>query len=150
MSLAVYRGLLYAATAAGTGNTARVKVRSLAGSWSNSFSAPETGVSYCGGLIVFEDELYTCFFKSTGSILIKKFDGSSWTTTKDIGTDFSTSSHAPGAPFIFEDELYWAFYESSDDTDLTAFIVKKASGGGVWSTALDSVGLRGRLGRVIV
>jgi hypothetical protein len=148
MSLLGYKGKLYAALAVGVGGTALVTVRDpLAQTWATSFTAPATGVSYMGGLVVFDDNLYSCFFKGGTDCLIKQFDGSSWTTDKDVGTDINTD-HAPGNPFVFGDELYWPFYDHTSDASQTAFVLKRTAGG-TWSTVLDSLGIRGSLGTVI-
>ncbi len=144
MSLCEYNGNLYAASSStAAGNTARVEQRTAAGVWSTSHSAADTGISYHCGLIVFDGDLYVAFFKNTVRCLIKKFDGTSWTTDKDVGVDFASLSAAPGMPFLYGTDLYWPF------TDLTAagtggFLLKRTPAG-VWSQVLTGISIRGSL-----
>lgn len=141
----VYRGNLYV----GTNGTAflepLVEKRTPGGTWSNSFTAPGVGQGYCGGFVEFDGNLYCCLFQSGVRCLIKKFDGSSWTTDKDIGVDYGTLIHAPGTPIIFNNDLYWPFFNSTSGVAMTNFLTKRTTGG-VWTRPLTSRGLRGGLG----
>ncbi len=144
MSLCEYNGNLYAASSStAAGNTARVEQRTAAGVWSTSHSAADTGISYHCGLIVFDGDLYAAFFKSTVRCLIKKFDGTTWTTDKDVGVDFATLVHAPGAPFLYGDDLYWPF-TALTAAGVTGFLLKRTPAG-VWSQVLTGLSLRGAL-----
>lgn len=145
MSLLPYRGNLYLATSADASGTPKVKRRTAAGVYSDSFTGPAAGQGYVGGLIEFDGNLYGCLYQNTARCLIKKFDDSSWTTDKDVGTDLATTAHAPGQPFVFNDALYWPFFDQSNDSALTNFLLKRTTGG-TWSTVLSNVGLRGGLG----
>jgi hypothetical protein len=144
MSLCEYNGNLYAASSStAVGNTARIEQRTAAGVWSTSHSAADTGISYHCGLIVFDTNLYAAFFKNGVRCLIKKFDGTTWTTDKDVGVDFATTAVAPGMPFLYGADLYWPF------TDLTAagtagFLLKRTAAG-VWTRELDGLSIRGSL-----
>lgn len=147
MDLLEYNGDLYLSTACDASGTARVDKRTGAGVWSASFTAPTTNVAYCGPLVEFEDELYTCFFAGSGGTkycLIKKFDGSSWTTDKDINTDYSVTTLVPGQPYVFRDALYWPFFPGAT-TDTSGFLLKRTAAG-AWSKVLDARGIRGCLG----
>lgn len=147
MDLLPYRGSLYMAVSADASGTARVDVRT-AGSWAISFTAPATNVAYCGGLVEFDGNLYCAFSGINGGTkygLIKKFDGSSWTTDKDVFTDYTLTGHAPGTPFVFEGNLYWPWYDATNQSATTGFILKRTTGG-TWSKALDARGIRGCLG----
>lgn len=143
-SLCEYAGNLYAAS---TGNdaafSARVERRTAAGVWSTSFTAPDTGISYCSSLIVFNGLLFAAFFKNTVRCLVKVFDGTTWTTDKDVGVDFANLSAAPGQPFLFEGSMYWPF-TALTAAGQTGFILKRTTGG-VWTKVLDLVSLRGVL-----
>jgi hypothetical protein len=144
-SLCEYNGDFYAATTANDAAfSARVEKRTAAGVWSTSFTGPDTNTSYCSSLIVFDGNLYAAYFKDTVRVLVKKFDGTTWTTDKDVGVDFGNLSAAPGMPFVAAGSLYWPF------TNLTAagttgFILKRTSAGS-WSQVLTGVSLRGAIG----
>lgn len=147
-SLAEYNGVLYASsTANDAAFSARVEARTAAGVWSTSFTAPDTNISYVTGLIVFNDLLFAAYFKNTVRVLVKVFDGTTWTTDKDVGVDFANLSAAPGAPFIYGDDLYWPFTALTAAAQ-TGFILKRTAGG-TWSKVLDLVSLRGALGSVV-
>lgn len=149
MDLLPYKGSLYMATSCDASGTARVDKRTSAGVWSASFTAPATNVAYCGGLIEFEGNLFCAFcgINSGGTVymLVKKFDGTSWTTDKDVGTDYAVTNFAPGTPLVFEGALYWPWYDATSDTALTGFLLKRTAGG-VWSKVLNNRGIRGGLG----
>lgn len=145
MDLLPFEGNLYMAVNGSIAQAARVDVRSAAGVWAASFTGPGVGQSYCGGLVEFNGDLYCCYFASGVSCLIKKFDGTSWTTDKDVGVDYATLIHAPGTPFVFEGALYWAFFNSTSGTATTNFLLKRTTGG-VWTRPITLRGLRGGLG----
>ncbi len=145
MSVLPFRGNLFAARSADTSGTPTVQKRTAAGVWSTSLTGAGVGQGYMGGLVEFNSELYVCEFQSTARCLVKKYDGSSWTTDKDVGVDYSTLAHAPGQPFVFGGNLYWPFFDATSDVALTNFLLKRTTGG-VWSKVLNNVGLRGALG----
>lgn len=146
MSLCPYKGNLYAATDADSSGTAIIQKRTSTGTWSTSLSAPSSNVGFFCSMIVFNGELYAGYYKGTAttSTLIKKFDNSSWTTDKDVGADIA--AFVPGKPFVFRDNLYWPFYDLTTDTGTSCFLLKRTTGG-VWSSVLSGVGLRGALGQ---
>jgi hypothetical protein len=145
MDLLVFQGNLYMATNSDASGTPRVDQRTPNGTWSVSFTGPAAGVSYCGGLVEFNSLLFVVYFKSGASCLIKKFDGTSWTTDKDVGVDYAVLAHAPGTPLVFEGNLYWPFYDSTNGTATTGFLLKRTTAG-VWSKVLNARGIRGGLG----
>lgn len=145
MTICPYKGKLYAGTSADSSGTAKIEERSEDGTWADSLSAPASNRSYFGGLIEFEDELYVCWYQGIGGspqTLIKKFDGTSWTTDLDVGATYAVRDM--GAPRIFRGDLYWPFTTNSD-SNTTDFVLKRTPGG-VWSKALDAVGIRQCLG----
>lgn len=145
MSLCEYNGNLYAASSStAAGNTARIEQRTAAGVWSTSHSAADTGISYHCGLIVFEGLLFVAFFKNGTRCLIKKFDGTTWSTDKDVGVDFATTANAPGAPFLYGEDLYWPF-TALTAAGTTGFLLKRTPAG-VWSRVLNGISVRGALG----
>lgn len=145
MSLAVYKGKLYAATSSDVAGQPRIEARTSTGTWSDSLLGPNAGVlGYFGGLIVFNDELYACYYEAGVTCLVKKFDGTTWVTAKDIGVDYAI--RAPGNPFVFRGELYWPFFADGSDTNLTGFLTKRTTAG-VWSRPLTATGMRGALGQ---
>ena len=145
MSLLQFQGSLYAAQSSDASGNAKIEKRTAAGVWTDSFTGPDTGVAYCGGLVEFNNLLFACYYRTGGKNLIKKFDGSSWVTDKDVGVDYTATTKAPGQPFVFAGNLYWPFFEDSSDTSLTNFLLKRTTAG-VWSKVLNNVGVRGGLG----
>lgn len=146
-SLASYRGKLYASTDADAAGTAIVEARSSSGAWSTSLTAPVGNVSYFAGLTVFNDHLFVCFYKQGSTVLIKVFDGTSWTTDVDVKGTYAEA--LPGAPYVFSGKLYWPFIgNAASDTDTTGFLLQRTSGG-VWTRVLNARGLRGALGQVV-
>ena len=145
MSLCEYNGNLYAASnATDAGFAPRVEKRTAAGVWSTSFTGPDTGVDgYCSSLIVFDGNLYAAYFRAGVRSLVKTFDGTTWTTDKDVGVDLANLNAVPGAPFVFEDNLYWPFSQLTAAAQ-TGFVLKRTTGG-TWSTVLTGVSLRGAL-----
>lgn len=148
MDLLPFQGNLYMAVNGAGAHTARVDVRNSAGAWATSFTAPGTNVSYMCGLIEFEDNLFAAYCNLNGAPkygLIKKFNGTTWTTDKDVFTDYTLTAHVAGTPFVFEGNLYWPWYEAVNDSATTGFLLKRTSGG-TWSQVLTSRGLRGAMG----
>jgi hypothetical protein len=131
VSLAVFNGNLYAGFATNDAGNAVVRQRTAAGTWTASLTVAGNP-SYMGGLIVFDDELYVCHFHGGTACTIRKFDGSAWTTDKNVGTDIN-NTHAPGVPVVFQDALYWPFLAPTSDGGATGFLLKRTTGG-VWST----------------
>jgi hypothetical protein len=148
MDLLEHKGVLYMSVSCDSSGTARVDARTGAGVWSASFTAPATNAAYCGPLIEFDGNLYTCFFGPNGGTkycLVKKFDGTSWSTDKDINADYAVTTYAPAAPFVYRNALYWPFFEIGGIDHLSGFLLKRTTAG-VWSKVLDARGLRGGLG----
>lgn len=149
MSLCAYNGNLYAATDADSSGTAIIQQRTPLGVWSTSLSAPAAASNYFAGLTVFNSLLFAAYYKTaTGVVLIKKFDGSSWTTDLDVAGTYAAA--VPGIPFQFRGALYWPFIGSETNaTSTTGFVLKRTTGG-VWSRPLNAVGIRGCLGQFAV
>jgi hypothetical protein len=145
MDVLPFQGNLYIALSGTLTAEARIDQRTPLGVYSTSFTAPTPNTGYCGALVEFDDALYACWFLSTVACLIKKFDGTTWTTDKDVGTDYAVLTHAPGTPFVFGGALYWPFFDATNDAALTGFLLKRTTGG-TWSKAIDGRGLRGGLG----
>lgn len=82
-SLATYKGKIYVGTQGNTGTAGAVYERAIAGTWSVTDSGGQTVVlnGYLD-LIVFRDNLYASYYSATSAAtnLIRKFDGSSWST----------------------------------------------------------------------
>lgn len=147
MSLCQYRSELFAATDADSSGTSIIQKRTSVGVWSTSFTAPNNNVSYCGGMIVFNDLLFAAYYGPGVKSYIKVYNGSAWTTDKDVGVDYAIK--APGAPFIYGGALYWPFLGSdSSGTNTTGFVLKRTTAG-TWTKVLDQFGIRGGLGQFI-
>ena len=147
MSMAVYQGNLYVGTDADSSGTSIIQKRTSTGTWSTSFTAPASNVSYCAGLIVYNNLLFACYYKSGSACLIKKFDGSSWTTDLDVAATYALKP--PASPYVFGSgvgDLYWPFMGSESSESSTAGFLLKRDSAGVWTRPLNSVGIRGGLG----
>ena len=139
MSMAVYKGELYAATSADSAGTAVILKRTNLGVWSTSQTAPQNNQTYWGGLIVFASKLFAVWYNGgTSRLEIYVYDGTSWTLDLDVAATYSFKE--PGAPRIFRGELYWPF-SSNSETAVTEFVLKRTTAG-VWSRPLNGVGLR--------
>ena len=153
-SLTVFDGQLYAglsnAQATGT-HTPLVVVRAANGTWGTSDTAPagtSAGVSYYDSLIVYKDALYAFLVDNdTGgtTLIVRKFDGSSWTTDKDISATF-TSTNFMGQAIVHDGKLFVALTEQGGDGtpgSPPGMILQNSSG--TWSS-VDSLSARGFLG----
>lgn len=145
MTICPYKGKLYAGTSADSGGTAVVQQRDVDAVWTDSLTAPNNNISYYGGLIEFNSTLFVAWYHGSQSkVLIKAFDGTSWTTDLDVFGTYGVLVE-PGYPILFRDELYWPFSTNSD-TNTTDFLLKRTTGG-VWTQVLSGVGLRQGVGR---
>ena len=146
MSMLAFEGNLYAAATGIVGLAAKVWKRAPDGTWSADLTAGTTGVSYFGGLIAFNDELYVAYFRDGAEAGIWRYNGTSWSEDLDVDSTYSVNDHAPGQPFVFKGNLYWPWFDASSDSATTGFLLKRTTGG-TWSKALDQVGMRGCLGK---
>jgi hypothetical protein len=148
MGLCQYNGKLYAGTDADSSGTAIVQQRTSTGTWSTSLSAPASNVSYFSGLIVYNGLLFCCWYKSAaGSVLIKSFDGTTWSTDLDVAGTYAAKP--PGLPFVYRGNLYWPFLGSeTSPSNTTGFLLKRTTAGS-WSRQLNNVGIRGALGMYV-
>lgn len=149
MTLCPYNGNLYAGTDADSSGTAIVQQRTSVGVWSTSLTAPDaTTTSYFSGLIVYNSLLFCCYYcSSSGKVLIKKYDGTTWTTDLDVAGTYAAK--APGLPFVYRGSLYWPFLGGETSAGSTAGFLLKRTTSAVWSRPLNAVGIRGCLGQYI-
>lgn len=133
---------LFACTDADAVGTAVIERRTAAGVWSTSFTAAAAGTSRFSGAIVFDDKLFVGWYKwsATTQSLIKVYNGSSWSTDKDIKADYALK--APGQPTVFDGALYWPVFDAADSISATNFLMKRTTGG-VYSRPLTGVALQG-------
>jgi hypothetical protein len=154
VALGVYNGLLYASV---TGNDVTpaseaglVLVRATTGAWTTAdTSAITDDGAYYAHQIVFENNLYVASFGSGGAnafSLIRKYDGSSWTTAYDI--EANVGVQAPGQPAIFKSNLYWPVCATATGASDGA-ILKLASGGG-WSIVTTGKNIQGAMAQLAV
>jgi len=133
-SLAVYNGALYAGTQSSVSAAEKVYVRSLtANTWSASFTGVgAAGAGHVTSLCVYGSNLYALQYHSTApTIHIKKWDGSSWTTDRDLdASDSAVAGLLPGSMVTFGSDLY-AVIRASSATATDGFIMKLSSG--TWS-----------------
>lgn len=143
-SLAVYKGKLYATTDADSSGTAIVLVRNpSSGAWTTSLSAPSSNISQFDSLIVYGGYLFAAWHSNGGDTLIKRFDGTSWTTSVDVALTYG--ERYSGTPVVFKGNLYWPFCSGSVTSGTDGFVLKHNGSG--WSQVLDSVGVRGPMGK---
>lgn len=151
-TLAVYKGDLYAGSRATAANNSKVHKRdATAGTWAASFTstAGVAGGGFIASLIVYGTSLYCCEYWSgaTDVIHIKAFDGTTWTTDRDVdasdGTDTS-NPQIPGNAILFGSDLFFAFRPIADsDTAADGFVLKKS--GGSWSKVDAAQNLNGMM-----
>lgn len=81
-SLLSFNGTLYAGTTAPAGTAATVLVRSTAGAWSTSLTGPGTAANNAFlALATYGTNMYASYWDSAApTSLIKKFNGTSWST----------------------------------------------------------------------
>ena len=146
LDMIAYNGKLYAATDADSAGTAVIEQRTAAGVWTTSKSAPTNNVSQFYGLIVFDGNLY-CGWRGTGGtqVTIFKFDGTTWTTDLDVTATFGGSIAAPTQPFVYNSKLYYPVPDSSVGGQ-DGYLLQRTTAG-VWTRAIDNIGIRGALGR---
>lgn len=133
-SMAVFQGDLYVGIM-GTATTqaAVYKRASSSGAWTSSDTQATSGVHYYGGLIVYNNELYATVFSNGGADFeyIRKFDGTTWTTDRDITANDSGGVAAPlGNPALFGSDLFMVF-QSTGAANADGFVMRKRSG--TWS-----------------
>lgn len=142
-SLAEYRGNLYAGLRCGSnGNTVTIAVRtSSTGAWTASYSGAASGFSFGQSLAVFNDELYAVEWQdsATDIIHIKKYDGTSWTTDRDVdATDvtFGAQSYRTNM-LVWESALYLTI--SSTSVSAADGVILRKSGGTWTKVATDNI-----------
>lgn len=134
-SLAVYNGDLYAGLQSSAANAPKVSRRSATtGAWVTSYTsasaAGDTG--HIASLIVYGSNLYGVDYSTQGgnSIKIKKFDGTSWTTDRDVVATDGGSTQLPGSSVLFGADLFFVF-RSTTAGGADGFIMRLSSGS--WS-----------------
>lgn len=145
LSLAVFNGELYAGMAVDNTGTATIRKRTSTGTWSVSLTAPSNNVSYYCGLTAFNSQFYAVWFKTGSSTLVKRFNGSSWSTDLDVGVTYAIRTC--GTPGVFGGNLYFGFYNATGAAAKTGFVLKRTPDpGGVWSQLLNTTGILGLVG----
>lgn len=136
-SLAVYSGDLYAGTQSSVSANAKVYKRSAtAGTWAASFTsaAGAAGSAHCASLIVYGTNLYAIEYFSgvTDVVHIKKWDGSSWTTDRDVDSldSLADPPQLPGNGILYGSDLYYVL-RSTTDSGTDGFVLRLS--GGVWT-----------------
>lgn len=131
-SLCVYKGKLYAGTQSSASAAEKVYERSpTAGTWAASFTGVGAGgAGHVGHLIVYGGNLYGAQYHSTApTIHIKKFDGSSWTTDRDVdSSDSGVAGNLPGGSVLgANSDLFFTFRATAAGNN-DGFILRLASG----------------------
>jgi len=149
-SIVDFRGDLYLGLRGTTSNDAAVfKRASAGGAYASSDTVVTVTEDYYSSLIVYNDELYAVVYSdddSGGTTLIRKFDGSSWTTDRNVATsDNGGLAIHPGQPCVFGGALFYTF-RSSTPGAADGFILRKS--GGTW-TKVATDNINGRLVQVV-
>lgn len=141
-SMAVYGGDLYAGTHSSASSNAKVYKRSAtAGTWAASFTSGggTTGSAHVASLIVYGSNLYGVEYYSgvTDVVHIKKWDGSSWTTDRDVDNldSLQDPPQLPGMTCLYGDDLYVCL-RSTTATATDGFILRLHSGS--WSKVVTN------------
>lgn len=148
VSMAVFEGALYLGTHASAGTAATVlkMTNAVTGAMSTSDTGTTSaGANYYGGLIVFDGELYATHVDRGTTVLVRVFDGSSWSTDRDVGTLDGDAQHI-GQAFVYGTSLYLPF-AASDVVGNDGFLLRKVAGG-AWSALGTALNTRGFFGRV--
>lgn len=129
-----YKGDLYVGTLYQPGTAAIVEKRlTSTGAWSTSLTGPDTSLNLFTCFAVFNGELY-CVYKSTTSLLVKKFDGSSWVTDLDVlGVPFVNAE--PSGVLAETDALYIVFSQPSP-AYAEGYVLRRTTAG-AWSKVAD-------------
>lgn len=145
-SLCVFRGNLFAGLHGNATFDAATFVRtSTTGAWTSSDTVVTSGLDYYGSLIVYSSELYAVVYSDGGADvqLIRKFDGTSWTTDRDVAaSDGAGTAYQVGNSILYGSDLFICFI-SSAGANADGFILRKTAG--TWSkVATDN--FTGRMG----
>ena len=131
-SLVVYKGKLYAGTHSSAASAEKVYERSpTAGTWAASFTGVGAdGNAHCAHGIVYGGNLYFAQYHATApTIHIKKFDGSSWTTDRDVdSSDSGVAGNLPGGSCLGPNTDLFFVFRSTTTTATDGFIMRLASG----------------------
>lgn len=80
-SMASYGGSLYVGCDAPNGTASKILARNGVGTWSTSHTAATTAQNNGHlSMMVFEDNLYAGYWNNTSTSLVKKFNGTTWST----------------------------------------------------------------------
>lgn len=136
-TLAGFQGDLFAGLYGNATNVATVARRAASTSaWTDSDTGGGGGTNRgYASAIVYSGELYVVLSFTTASDVqkIRKFDGTSWSTDRDVAaTDWSGLSDPPGVgnAVVYNGDLYYVFI-ASNDTAVDGFVMRKTSGS--WS-----------------
>lgn len=130
-SLCQYRGELYCGLRGNaTFDAAVFKRTSSTGAWTSSDTTVTSGIDFYASLIVYLDELYAVVYSDGGTDIthIKKFDGTTWTTDRDVDLlDSAGVAMNPVQPVLYGADLYYPF-QSSGVAVSDGFILRKSAG----------------------
>lgn len=150
VDLCEYNGVLYVGTLCNAAGSPIVYQRTGAGVWSTALTGAAKNVSHYAGLIVFRSNLYFSYTALSGGVPqflhLLKFDGASWTTDKDLSTDYTlTTNHSFRKPFIYKDALYYPLRDQNT-AHMTSFLLKLTGATGVYSQVATGRSILGGLG----
>lgn len=148
-SFAVYKGKLYAATAAAAGTAAIIEERTAAGVWSTSRTGTASAeMNYFDGLQVFDGNLYAIYSSAsqfaggtgdeTYTSELHKFDGSSWSVDRDLAANDSIV--VPLGKCVTADTMFYATWRNPGGANPYASgrILKRTTGGSFSTVSLGA------------
>jgi hypothetical protein len=107
-SLTSFQGQLFAGSACGSADDTIVEVRSSVGAWTTSLTITTAEVSSFLGAVVFKGNFYIAHHGLTNlGTLIKKFDGSSWSTVFTGSGGSGVTERAMPSAFIDDTTVYF-------------------------------------------
>lgn len=127
---AVYLGDLFVGTFTDAGTAAIVERRSTgSATWATSLTGPDTSVNYFSCFAVFDGNLY-CVYRSSTSMLVKKYDGTSWTTDLDV----LVAGHAHAFPcgILAETDALYIYFAQPTAADSEGYVLRRTTAG-AWS-----------------
>lgn len=150
-SLCEFGGDLYAGMRGNaTYGSILAKRSSSAGTWANSDTNAGTNYGYYS-LISYNSALYAVhsFQTAADTQVIRKFNGSSWSTDRDVkASDWTTQTNPPrvGMAYVWGSDLYYAFCSTTESSS-EGFILRLS--GGTW-TKVYTGNINGRITELVV
>lgn len=138
VSLAAFKGNLYAATRSSVSAGATITRRSVtAGTWATQATSTGGAVGnghYASFVVDGTTAIYAVEYHETTPIIniLRSTDGTTWSTDRDVDTtDGGVAGNFPGSGLFYSSELFYVFRSTA--VGLTNGFVMKRTSGGTWS-----------------